>query len=224
MSKHYRVISEPAFEGLRSWHAQALKYEHNPTQHPLPDYRLLLLDWSEWPRGLTAEPTLQSSGLLRLWFNKPSGEAELTHRDVSPPELFLARVHAVAGGRMDVEPHGVGGGIWYLRLTLPGRRKDGSKRRFYILRAAARTEQGLLTREPKDFHKLDPASIDDARGQPKMGAHAKIGWREAGEFTIDALREAKGRGEQLPSGLDEALVRQWLDDWPRGEELKPAAE
>jgi hypothetical protein len=229
--KRTRPVPDQAFSDLREWHRQALKYEE--TKHPTdrPKDRQLLTGWREWPRGLLEEPTILPSGLIRLALKKPKERGEVTTRDLSAAWFFTNKVHCIVGGRLSIEPHGKRGAWYYPRTHgLPGLTLDGKRRRFYVMRLIAGTPAGLLTREPADFHVLGRAEIKAAGQQPKKGDHAKIGRALATRYTLDALREAIERGEPLPTGVDESLIAQMLEDGYRlldelpADEMEEAAE
>jgi hypothetical protein len=209
-------MPDQVFRNLEEWLRQALaRVEAGlPIDCNSPDYRLLVSQWTDWPRGILAEPApvADRPHLLSFSFRKPSETEETTERQLPVVWLFLVRLHCIAGGRVAIEVHSSSENNHYPRCYLPGRRPGGDIRRFYVLRQLSGTQAGYQTVEPSEFHVYDPADLGKTLKQPPGSTHAWIGQAEDIRDTLDAIREAKAKGKRLPVGATEERVEQMLRD------------
>lgn len=173
---------------------------------------------AEWHIGFAAPPTpirLPGGGLGgRLTLRKPRGEG-LTTRDVDLPFLGAVAVLCIPAGRAYLEPHGMVGGYYYLRLSIPGRRGSGQKRRTYLLRVAADTPSDLKTREPRQFRSLLRQDLGAFRQDPATGEMRPATHYSAADARADCLARVAELAERspskLPPGLTVAAVSEMLE-------------
>lgn len=142
-----------AFVKILQWMAQATKFAATGLETDEPNDGLLLEALDEWSIGFVGRPEVMRTSrrtVVRVTFRKPRGEGPTT-RVFNPALLAFSMLLCAPGGRLSLEPHGLTGGYYYVRLRIHGSRPDGQKRRTYLLRLAADTPPDRKTKEPKNF-------------------------------------------------------------------------
>lgn len=173
----------------------------------------LLKELPAWPIGLRVIPLIRDepNGRLSvcLTLDKPRNEGP-TERLLDFEAVLVLLAHCVAGGRIDLEPHGPGS-FYYFRLTLP-KMDLPAQFRAYVLRLIVDTPTGSLTREHHNYWDLRRISLGRLRANTGE-KQVWLGVEEAKGATLEALgRRIALDPLSLPEGLNIASAARLLDD------------
>ncbi len=225
-----RPMPELILRDRMRWLVQNQRFRQTGQFEDRPDHEFLCSGFPEWPIGFRGRPIVRVIGnqtYIEIELDKPNSEGR-TVRLVDPEFFLVLQLHCIGGGRIALEPHGPNGNFYYMRLVIPGRRSDGTRRRTYLLRLVADTPPDHRTREAADHHFVGRESL---RGL-LPGAEGQVlqlkGVAEARADTIAWINVlAMRKSSRLPSDLTAQRVSEVLDaayeqlrDIPLGQDLR----
>lgn len=150
-------------------------------------------------------PIRIEAAAIGFFLRKPGGG--LSEREIDVEGAALIALLVLAGGSLRLEPHGDDGGWFYGRLYIGA----GNKRRAYVSRVIAGTDQGIQTREGPDFHSWCRGSFS-LRTRTTRDTSGKHGVETAKQYARECFAEVMRQApDKLPAGLTAERYSDLLD-------------